>query len=142
MAAEPRILVADDDPIQRAIVCELLDLAGLACDEAADGEEALEHLSRRPADLVILDMLMPTKDGIEVLMRIKRDWPSTRVLTISAGGLMSPGQLLRLSEGLGADATMAKPLRRGDFLAAVRQLLDRPARTFTAPAMQAAAPRF
>ena len=65
---------------------------------------------------MILEMLMPTKDGIEVLIQVKRQWPRTRVLTISAGGLMRPAQLLHLSKGLGADATMAKPLRRSAFL--------------------------
>src|SRR5688572_26760219 len=123
-----RVLVADDDPIQRAILTELLDVAGLGCEEACDGDEALRALNRRPADLVILDMLMPGKDGIEVLTQIKRRWPQTRVLTISAGGLMSSQQLLHLSRGLGADATMPKPLRRGEFVTAVRKLLGRTAR--------------
>lgn len=142
MPAVPRVLVADDDPIQRAIVSELLDLAGYDCEEAEDGEEALEALRRRPADLVVLDMLMPGKDGIEVLIEIRKAWPETRVLTISAGGLMSPGQLLHLAEGLGADATMTKPLRRGEFVGAVRELLGRPVRSsLAAPAAQEAANR-
>jgi DNA-binding response OmpR family regulator len=128
MPPSAHVLVADDDPIQRAIVAELLDVAGFDCEEACDGEQALEALARRPADLVVLDMLMPAKDGIEVLTQIKRFWPQTRVLTISAGGLMSPDQLLHLSRGLGADATMAKPLRPGEFLAIVRDLLGRPPR--------------
>jgi DNA-binding response OmpR family regulator len=142
MPATPRVLVADDDPIQRAIIGELLDLAGFACEEAEDGDQALEALRREPADLVVLDMLMPTKDGIEVLIEIRKAWPKTRVLTISAGGLMSPGQLLHLSEGLGADATMVKPLRRGEFLATIRELLDRPARSISeSPAAQESAGR-
>jgi DNA-binding response OmpR family regulator len=133
MPTQARILVADDDPIQRAIVSELLDLAGFDCEEAEDGEAALESLSRRSFDLVVLDMLMPTRDGIEVLIEIKRSWPQTRVLTISGGGLMSGNQLLHLSQGLGADAVMAKPLRRGEFVAKVRELLGRPARDAAVP---------
>jgi DNA-binding response OmpR family regulator len=133
MPQTERVLVVDDDPIQRAILAELLDVAGFGCEEACDGEQALEAMARCPADLVILDMLMPGKDGIEVLTEIKRHWPQTRVLTISAGGLMSPDQLLHLSRGLGADATMAKPLRRGEFMAAVRDLLSRSARAVGDP---------
>lgn len=129
MAQSARVVVADDDPIQRAILAELLGSAGFACEEASDGDEALVVLGRQPADLVVLDMLMPSRDGIEVLTEIKRRWPQTRVLTISAGGLMSPDQLLHLSRGLGADATMAKPLRRAEFLAAVSDLLTRPPRS-------------
>lgn len=129
MPAQPRVLVADDDPIQRAIIGELLDVAGFACEEAEDGDQALRALRRAPADLVVLDMLMPGKDGIEVLLEIRKTWPQTRVLTISAGGLMSSDQLLHLADGLGADGTMHKPLRRGAFLATVRDLLNRPARS-------------
>lgn len=120
-----RVLIADPDPVHRAVMVELLDLAGFDCEAAEDGEAALQALARRPADLVILEMLMPDKDGIEVLIHVKREQPAARVMTVSAGGLMSPAQLLRLSKGLGADATMAKPLRRGAFVATVRRLLDR-----------------
>lgn len=125
MPQTARVLVADHDPVQRAIVAGMLDLAGFDCEEAVDGESALEALARRPADVAVLEMLMPTKDGIEVLIHIKREWPDTKVLTISAGGLMSPAQLLHLARALGADATMAKPLRRGAFVAAVRDLAGR-----------------
>lgn len=139
MPQSARVLVADDDPIQRAVVAELLDLAGFDCEEAADGEAALQALARRPADLAILEMVMPAKDGIEVLTQIKREWPQTRVLTISGGGLMSSTQLLHLSKGLGADATMAKPLRRAEFLNTVRDLLGRPSRALGDPAVVAGA---
>lgn len=125
MPQTARVLVADHDPVQRAIVAGMLDLAGFDCEEAVDGESALEALARRPADVAVLEMLMPSKDGIEVLIHIKREWPDTKVLTISAGGLMSPAQLLHLARALGADATMAKPLRRGAFVAAVRDLAGR-----------------
>lgn len=141
MLPTARVLVADDDPIQRAILVELLDSIGLRCEEACDGEQALEAIARRPADLVVLDMLMPGRDGIEVLTQIKRYSPQTRVLTISAGGLMSPDQLLHLSRGLGADATMAKPLRRADFLSVVRDLLDRAPRSLAEEGAAARAAR-
>lgn len=124
MPQTARVLVADHDPIQRAMVAGMLDLAGFDCEEAVDGEAALQALARRPADVAVLEMLMPSKDGLEVLIQIKREWPDTKVLTISAGGLMSPVHLLHLARALGADATMAKPLRRGAFVAAVRELTD------------------
>lgn len=139
MPNTPRVLVADPDPVQRAVMSEMLDLAGFDCEQAADGEAALRALARRPADLVILEMLMPNKDGIEVLIEVKRERPGVRVMTISAGGLMSPAQLLHLSKGLGADATMAKPLRRGAFLAAVRRLLEPPGHGAPQPYERAAA---
>ncbi|MFC3080180.1 response regulator [Phenylobacterium terrae] len=134
MPQTARVLVADHDPVQRAIVAGMLDLAGFDCEEALDGEAALQALACRPADVVVLEMLMPNKDGIEVLIHIKREWPDTKVLTISAGGLMSPAQLLHLSRALGADATMAKPLRRGAFVAAVRDLAGRSPRAAAEPA--------
>jgi CheY-like chemotaxis protein len=123
------ILIVDDDPILRAIACEVLTRAGHHCAEAEDGEIAIELLAKMPADLILLDMIMPNKEGIETLMEIKARWPGTAVIAMSAGTpSMAPDQLLRMAKVFGADATMLKPVQAERLLDLVRQVLTQPQR--------------
>lgn len=120
-----RILVVDDDPTVRAIALELLHGHGHDLAEAADGEEALILVRTMPVDLIVLDMLMPNKDGIETILAVKRDHPETRILAISSGGRMDGMTLLKMASAFGADGTMLKPLRLATFAIAVDALLAR-----------------
>lgn len=122
-----RILVVDDDPTIRAVAQELLRQSGHELFEAADGDEALLLASQTPIDLIVLDMLMPNKDGIETIQAVKRDHPETRILAISSGGRMDGSTLLKLASAFGADETMLKPLRLATFAVIVDALLERQA---------------
>jgi CheY-like chemotaxis protein len=122
-----RILVVDDDPTIRAIAQELLLCSGHELFEAADGDEALRVAATMPIDLIVLDMLMPNKDGIETIQAVKRDHPDTRILAISSGGRMDGATLLKLASAFGADETMLKPLRLATFAVIVDALLARDA---------------
>jgi CheY-like chemotaxis protein len=128
------ILIVDDDPILRAIAMELLSREGYHCAEAEDGEIGIAMLQTMRADLVLLDMIMPNKEGIETLMEIKAKWPETAVIAISAGTpSMAPDQLLRMARTFGADATALKPLQASFLIPLVREILARPDRA-TPPA--------
>jgi CheY-like chemotaxis protein len=117
------VLVVDDDPIQRAIICEVLQPA-YDCREAEDGEDGLRRLEEGPADLVIVDMLMPEKDGIETIGAIRARWPSTRIIAISGGGTSLPSRyLLDTAKAVGADAVMDKPLSRQALPVLVAEVL-------------------
>ncbi len=122
-----RILIVDDDPTVRAIALELLHGSGHDLFEAADGDEALVLAATMPIDLIVLDMLMPNKDGIETIQAVKRDQPETRILAISSGGRMDGTTLLKLASAFGADETMLKPLRLATFAVVVDALLARDA---------------
>jgi DNA-binding response OmpR family regulator len=120
------VLAVDDDPIMREILLDMLRDEGYAADSAADGDLALQALRARPADLVVLDMIMPNKEGIETLREIKRLWPTTAVIMISAGTrAMGADPLLKTALALGADATLTKPLWRESFVATVASILAR-----------------
>jgi CheY-like chemotaxis protein len=121
-----RILVVDDDPTVRMIAGEILTGAGHEVAEAADGEEALKQVGEIPFDLVVLDMLMPNKDGLETIAELRGRRPPMRILAISSGGRMDAGQLLRMALVFGADETMAKPLRSEALTEAVSRLLAMP----------------
>lgn len=118
------ILVVDDDPTVRMIAVELLTRAGHQVSEAEDGDEALKRVAAGAFDLVVLDMLMPNKDGLETIAELRRCRPQMPILAISSGGRMEAGQLLRMALVFGADETMAKPLRAEPFQEAVSRLLS------------------
>jgi len=124
MDSRADILVVDDDPLLREIAVEILQGAGYACRTAEDGEVALRALNEAPADLVVLDVIMPNKEGIETLREIRRLWPATRVIMISAGArVMTADSLLHTAKALGAHATVIKPIREAEFLPLVESVL-------------------
>lgn len=118
------IVIVDDDPTIQLIAGELLKAEGHAIVHAGDGVEALKVLETVPADLVVLDMLMPNMDGLETIMEMRRSHPETRILAISSGGPMGPHDLLRTARLFGADETLAKPLTFSTFGATVERLLE------------------
>lgn len=122
-----RILVIDDDPILRAFAVDMLARAGHDCAEAPDGEAGLIWLGGHSADLVVTDMFMPNKDGLETVQEIKRRWPTVRTIGISAGwNDFKADDILRMAQRLGADAVTGKPLDEQTFVALAAEVLARP----------------
>ncbi len=117
------IIIVDDDPTVRAIAVEFLRDGEHAIVEAADGNEALRILKAVPIDLMVLDMLMPQKDGLETLMEARQIYPDVRILAISSGGSMDANYLLAIARTLGADAVLSKPLTAARFRQVVEDLL-------------------
>jgi CheY-like chemotaxis protein len=117
------IIIVDDDPTVRAIAVEFLRDGDHAIVEAADGNEALRILKAVPIDLMVLDMLMPQKDGLETLMEVRQLYPDMRILAISSGGSMDANYLLAVARTLGADAVLSKPLTAARFRRMVDDLL-------------------
>jgi len=126
---QPRatILIADDDPTLRAIGAELLSGEGYRVLEAADGDEALQLIASENIDLLILDMLMPNKDGLETIMELRRRDSAVRILAISGGGSMGVDTLLKPARIFGADRTLSKPLPISTFADIVAEMLRSPA---------------
>src|SRR5688572_234064 len=81
-----RILVIDDDEQVRALLYEILDRAGFKVVEATNGVEGLKLYRAQPADLVITDLIMPEKEGVETILELRREFPDVRVVAISGGG--------------------------------------------------------
>jgi CheY-like chemotaxis protein len=120
------ILIVDDDPTVRLIAGELLRSDDHAIVEAEDGDEALKIVAAMAVDLVVLDMLMPNKDGLETIVELRRRNPGIRILAISSGGRMEPGHLLHTAMMFGADDCLKKPLRLDTFSQAVARVLAQP----------------
>jgi len=119
-----KILVIEDDSEVRDYLDNLLARAGHVVVVARDGKEGVERFVAEPTDLVITDIIMPEKDGIETILDLRRRNPQLKVIAISGGGRLAPDNYLHSAKLLGADAAIKKPFSNEEILAAVDRLLD------------------
>ncbi len=124
MSTSKRILVIDDDAQVRGILRRLLEGAGYAVVDAPDGQEGVQLYRQQPADLVITDIFMPEKDGLEVIQELTQGFPDVRIIAISGGGQTGKLDLLPHAEAFGALRTFQKPLDLKELLNAVKTLLE------------------
>jgi two-component system response regulator MprA len=117
-----RLLVVDDDPSVREALALVLDLNGFDVATAADGREAIRTLAHESPDAVVLDVLMPGIDGLEVCRRMRASGDSTPVLMLTARAEVSE-RVAGLEAG--ADDYLAKPFAREELIARLRALLRR-----------------
>lgn len=121
-----RVLIADDEADVRALLQRALTMAGHEARVAADGNAALAALREAPADVAVVDIYMPGKDGIETIMDIRRRHPDTKIIAITGSAPQTGGPILTMARKLGAHLTMAKPFSAEELIAAVQGLLPEP----------------
>ncbi len=113
------ILVIDDQPEMRSSVQAVLAGSGYAVTTAANGREALSSLAKAKVDLVVTDVLMPGKDGIEVIMDLRKSQPNLPVIVMTGGGHLAGGFYLKLARDLGAKGILQKPFSPEQLLLTV-----------------------
>lgn len=118
-----RILVVDDDPGIRRVLHILLSRAGYRVTQARDGLEALRLWRDQTSDLVITDLHMPEKNGIETILELLTHSPGTRIIAMSGGGQTKRLDLLANATMLGAVLTIEKPFTLNDMMDLVRRAL-------------------
>ncbi len=120
-----RVLVVDDDPM----ICESLDFFlsndGHDVDTATNGSAALDNLRARPADIAIVDLFMPVKEGFETIRELKRRFPKTCVIAMSGGSRYSGTDWLNMAVKLGADQALQKPMESERLRESIAQCLAR-----------------
>jgi len=120
-----RILIIDDDAMIRGLLREWLESAGHEVIDAEDGNVGVKLYKQNPSDLVITDIVMPDKEGIETIREIRRDFPDAKIIAVSGGGsLMSGSACLDLAEGLGVQRALAKPIDLPELLLTIREVLQ------------------
>jgi len=117
-----RVLLIDDEDQFRMLLRRFLENSGYEVVEAADGEEGLKLFLEKPADLVISDILMPEKDGIETVLEIKRRFPNAKIIVVSGGGWYGTDLDFDMAEKLGA-LTLKKPFELQALGDAIQKLL-------------------
>ena len=118
-----RILLIEDDESVRTMLQMILVHFGHTVMEAGNGNEGLEQFRRAGADLVITDIVMPEKEGIEVLLELRKEQPPVKIIAISGGGRQSATDYLHLATLLGASTVLAKPFSSAELVAAITELL-------------------
>jgi DNA-binding response OmpR family regulator len=122
----PRILVIDDEPLIRSTVVTILTREGFSVEEASDGTVGIAMVHKNQPDLVITDIFMPNRDGIEIVMELKRSHPRTKVIAMTGGGQTRMMEVASAAQILGADYILHKPFERESLLAAVNATLGTP----------------
>lgn len=118
------ILIIDDDESVRRFLHIVLQEAGYKVLEAENGKVGLRLAEITKLHLVISDIFMPEKDGIETVMELKSRWPDLKVMTISGGARdFSNQHYLTIVKKLGADKCLGKPFTAEQLEAAVKELL-------------------
>jgi len=121
----PSILIIDDDASIRDSLRRTLHKEGYTILEASEGRGGLKQLEHSLADLILLDMFMPDKDGLETIGELRRTHPGIRIIAMSGGGFKGTVDVLHVATKLGARRTLAKPFTREQLLEAVETELAR-----------------
>ncbi len=118
-----RILIIDDEPQIRSMLKLMLERDGYEVVEAPDGVEGISVYRQNPADLIITDLIMPNKDGIGMIIELKKEFPEVKIIAMSGGGLNKPDGYLKGAKKLGASCTLTKPIDREEMLRVVAAIL-------------------
>ncbi len=119
-AAEKSILVADDDGGIRNLLRSVLENEGYEVHTASNGKEAMSVLKATPVRVVLTDLAMPERDGIEMIQDIRKDYPDLKVIAMSG---TFQGAILQSAKYLGANAILAKPLEMDQLLKTLQSML-------------------
>ncbi len=118
-----QILVVDDNVQILTIIQRSLERQGYDVETAINGKEAIKCIHQKPVDLVITDLLMPVKEGIETIIEVRRDFPNIKIIAISGGSRLVPEHFLNVASTIGANRVFEKPFDRRELLQAVEDLL-------------------
>lgn len=116
------ILLIDDDELLRNVLAKALGHAGHLVIQAADGLQGVELAHATPVDLVITDLIMPVQEGVETIVKLRRERPGLPIIAIS-GGLTNSSTYLEIAAKIGATQVLPKPFTPQELLAAIEEVL-------------------
>lgn len=120
-----RILLIDDDELVREALAIVLEETGHQVTQAHDGNAGMKEFLKSPFDLVVTDLIMPEKEGLSVLMDIRKIAPKQKVIVISGGGRTQNTELyLNMARDFGTDEMLAKPFNATTFRTTVERVLS------------------
>jgi DNA-binding response OmpR family regulator len=117
-----RVLVIDDEKDILLMLKKMLERAGFEVDIALNGVAGMELFERLAFDLVITDIIMPDKEGLELIREIKKKNPSVRIIAMSGGGRLSAQGYLDVAKKFGADKIFQKPFTQKELLHSINEL--------------------
>jgi len=126
-----RILIIDDDDALRSVIAQNLTLAGHTVLQAGDGNQGIALAKAEQVDLVLTDLVMPGKEGVETIIELHRENPTLPIIAMS-GGMPRSQMYLQIATKLGARQTLAKPFTPQDLISAIDRVLSEPPRPASA----------
>jgi CheY-like chemotaxis protein len=120
------ILVVDDEPGIRELLCLMLEAAGHNVVAAEDGIQAPKVLAAQPIQVVITDLLMPERDGLEFIAEIRKKFPGVKIIAMSGGGHIARDSYLRIAKNFGAHVLLEKPFSQSGVLGAIESVMSMP----------------
>lgn len=120
-----RILIVDDEESVRVALARWLTGARHELHQAADGNEALQVLAKQEIDVVVTDIFMPHREGLETIREIRARWPDVHIIAMSGGGRIRSAEFVQVAEKLGASVILNKPFTGDELADAVSTVLDR-----------------
>lgn len=119
-----KILVIEDDNSFRNVLMQMLEKAGYEVIQAENGNQALSICEDFKPDLVLTDIIMPDKEGLETIQELLSICPDLKIIAMSGGGRFGPNSYLPLAQKLGAKKTLQKPFMREELLNAISEVLN------------------
>ena len=122
MTTMKSILIIDDDSLLRGMLKDVFEFNGFKVYAASHGQAGIDLYRKEHVDLVITDIVMPGKDGLETIRDLKKEYPDVKIIAISGANTVAPDRL-QVARGFGAIHTIRKPFMPDDILKAVREIL-------------------
>lgn len=120
-----KILVIEDDNSFRNVLVQMLEKAGFDVVQAENGNQAIKFCEETNPDLVLTDIIMPDKEGLETIQELLGICPDLKIIAMSGGGRFGPNSYLPLAAKLGAKKTLQKPFLREELLAAITEVMSK-----------------
>ncbi len=118
-----RILIIDDEFDILAALRQIMTLAGYTVVTAMDAHEAMERQRDEPSQIIITDIVMPGRNGLELIANLRSEFPEVKIIAISGGGIGSSQSYLDMAQAMGAVRTFAKPFDPDQLIDAIEELL-------------------
>lgn len=117
------VLIVDDDPQMLRLLTDVVELDQHDVLLAQDGALAMNYFSEQQPDLMITDILMPNKEGLELIAEVRSKYPNVKIIAYSGGGSSNPESYLEFASGMGADMVFCKPMPLGRLRKEINSLL-------------------
>lgn len=118
-----RILIIDDEELVRLTLQDVLTSNGHTVSVANNGEQGVTMQTADPFDLIITDILMPAKEGMETIIELRQSWPNLKIIAISGGGKGLTPNYLERAQQLGAAEVLTKPFTETEIIKTVNSCL-------------------
>lgn len=118
------VLIVDDDPQMLRLITDVVSLDKHDVLLAQDGELAMDYFKHQQPNLMITDILMPNKEGLELISEVREKHPNLKIIAYSGGGASDPESYLEFASGMGADKVFSKPMPLDELRHEIQHLLN------------------